>query len=99
MKKKLTKRDYILASIILYVINFVVTGFTTKYIWNNILAVVLELTTINFWQGWAVGLGICYFLPRPDKKITDYVEYILDDLSYTLTIWFFAFLAVTFIRF
>lgn len=95
MIKRLSKTEYTFASIILFVIDFIITGYASIYLWNNIIAVVFNVMTLSFWQGWAIALCLTYFMPHLDKKIDDYAEHLLKDIIYTLFIWFIAFLIVS----
>lgn len=99
MKKQLSKTEYLLTNIVLFVINFIITGYASIYLWNNIVAVVFNVMTLSFWQGWAVSLCLTYFIPHLNKEIDDYTEFLLKDIIYTLLIWFIAFLIVSNISF
>ena len=99
MKKQLSKTEYVLTSIILFVIDFIITGYAGIYLWNNIIAVVFNVMTLSFWQCWAVSLCLTYFIPRLNENIDDYAEYLLKDIIGTLFIWFIAFLIVSNISF
>lgn len=85
-------------SVILFIIDFVITGFTTVYIWNNVICQLFDLRTFTFWQGWVFSFAITYFIPhqRNKDKDKDWLEFILTDIIYTLLIWFLMFLAVKF---
>ena len=95
MIEKLSKTEYFITSIILFVIDFIITG----YLWNNIIAVVFNVMTLSFWQGWAVSLCLTYFISHLSKEIDDHAEHLLKDIIYTLFIWFIAFLIVSNISF
>lgn len=99
MKTQLSKTEYKLICIILFAIDFVITGYSSVYLWNNIIATVFNVMTLSFWQSWAVSFCISYFIPHSEKKIDDYAEYWLKDLIYTLLVWFIAFLFVSFVSF
>ena len=86
-----------LLGIVLFVVDFVITGFTTIYLWNNIICQLFNFRTLTFWQGWIFTFVISYFIPyrkREDKKL---VNKLLFDTIYTLVVWFIGFLAVQFI--
>ena len=99
MKKLLSKKSYILASVILFVIDFIITGYIGVYIWNNIFSVVFGIMTLTFWQCWAVVFCISFFTPRSNKETDDYVEKLITDIILTLVIGLISYLAVTYIGF
>lgn len=93
----MSKTEKALFGIILFVIDFVITGFTTIYLWNNIICQLFQIRTLTFWQGWIFSFAIAYFLPHTRSKDDDLVYKLLCDTIYTLLVWFIGFLAVRFI--
>jgi len=88
-----------LIGIILYLIDFVLTGFVTIYLWNNIICQLFDLRTFTFWQGWAFSLIVLWFLPTNRRKTEKLIEELITDIIYTLIVWFIGFLSVTLIVF
>jgi len=74
--------------VLLFVLDFIVTGYVTCYLWNSIMAGMLGLRTITYWQGWALSLIINYF-KQPignGKNKTDYADTLGQDIIYTLIV-------------
>lgn len=88
-------------SVILFIIDFAIAGFTTAYIWNNVICQLFNLRTFTFWQGCVFSFAIRYFVTNPQgkDKDKDWLNFILEDPIYTLLVWFLTFLAVKFIAF
>lgn len=102
MKKALTKTQYIITCIIVFIIDFIITGFTTSYIWNNIISVAFGVRTLNFWQAWLVSTAIIYFMPKRKKdknEDDDYVVMLISDIIATGFVWFMCFIGLMFIKF
>lgn len=97
----MSKSAKVILSVILYAIDFVITGFVTIYIWNNIICQMFPLRTFTFWQGYAFALATTYFIPHKNdvEEKKDWIKYILSDVIYTLFIWLLSYLAVKFIAF
>ena len=80
-----------IAIVCLYIFDFIVTGFTTCYIWNTVIATILGVSTITFWQAYALILAIYYFRPRKSKTDIDYIDFLTKDIIWTfivtLLIW------------
>lgn len=77
--------------ICLYIADFILTGFTTCYIWNTVITTILGVSTITFWQAYALILAIYYFAPRERKTDIDYIDFLTKDIIWTfivtLLIW------------
>lgn len=71
-------------AILLFLIDFVITGFVTCYLWNNTMARVLGATTITYWQGWALSLLVSYFKPKSWGREADTINDLGKDIIYTL---------------
>ena len=90
MKESLTKTEYNLTCIILFTIDFVITGYVSMYLWNNIIATVFSVRTLSFWQCQAVAFCLLYFIPHLREKIDDCADMLLTDIIYTLLVWVFS---------
>jgi hypothetical protein len=99
MKEKLTEMEYNLVSIILYAIDFVLTGYVGMYLWNNVIAVVFGVMTLSYWQVWGISFTLLYFLPKSRKINDDVADLLLKDIIYTLLVGFIVFLIVSFVGF
>lgn len=55
------KKTYAVASLVAFIIDFIITGYTTMYIWNNVCATYLGLQKITFWIGYLISFAITYF--------------------------------------
>lgn len=93
----MSKTEKALFSIILFVIDFVITGYVTRYIWNSVVSVFFGVRTITFWQGYLLTFVFSYFLPKFRDKDKDTTEQLLTDTIYTLSVWLIVFLLVTFV--
>lgn len=80
---------------VLFIIDFIITGFLTMYAWNNVVSVVFNLMTLSFWQAWAVGSVISFFTYQGRRKIESCTEELIYDISYTLVTWLIMFIAVS----
>ena len=49
-------------NIILYILVILIGGFTNMYLWNNIIAELFDIRTLNFVQAIAVDLVVGYFI-------------------------------------
>lgn len=99
MKGQLSKNEYRVLSVILFAIDFIITGYAGVYLWNNVISVVFDVMTLSFWQYWIISFCISYFIPHKKEKVDDYAMFLLEDIIYTLIVWFVAFLAISFISF
>ena len=102
MKNALTKTQYKITCIIAFIIDFIITGFTTSYIWNNIISVVFGVRTLSFWQAWLVSIAIIYFMPKRKKdknEDEDYAIMLISDTIATVFVWFMCFIGLMFIKF
>ena len=93
----MSKTEKALFSIILFVIDFVITGYVTRYIWNSVVSVFFGVRTITFWQGYLLTFVFSYFLTKFRDKDKDTTEQLLTDTIYTLSVWLIVFLLVTFV--
>lgn len=92
----MSKTEKALFGIILFVIDFVITGYATRYIWNSVVSVFFGVRTITFWQGYLLTFVFSYFLPKFRDKDEDTTEKLLTNIIYTLLVWLIVFLLVTF---
>ena len=93
----MSKTKKALLRIILFVIDFVITGYATRYIWNSVFSSFFGFRTITFWQGYILSLAFLYFLPKFRNKDDDTVEAFIIDIIYTILVWIIVFLLVTFV--
>ena len=93
----MSKTEKALFGIILFVIDFVITGYVTRYIWNSVVSVFFGVRTITFWQGYLLTFVFSYFLPKFRNKDEDTIERIITDIIYTILMWLIVFLLVTFV--
>ena len=77
--------------VIAFVIDLIITSFCTVWMWNNIVAVLFELPEITILQGWLISLVVIYFIPHNEQKIEKAYDSLVTDISYTITVWLFAF--------
>lgn len=80
---------------VLFIIDFIITGFLTMYAWNNVVSVVFNLMTLNFWQAWAVGNVISFFTYHGRRKIENCTEELIYDICYSLVAWLIIFITVS----
>ena len=69
---------------ILFVIDWLLTGWITCYMWNGILPPLLGVTEITFWQGQAVSLFVTWLVTSSHKKKEE--ESMLEGLLYDLVL-------------
>ena len=93
----MSKTEKALLGIILFVIDFVITGYATRYIWNSVFSSFFGFRTITFWQGYILSLAFLYFLPKFRSKDDDTAEKFITDIIYTILVWIIVFLLVTFV--
>ena len=93
----MSKTKNALLGIILFVIDFAITGYATRYIWNSVFSSFFGFRTITFWQGYLLSFAFSYFLPKFRSKDDDTVEKLITDIIYTILVWVIVFLLVTFI--
>ena len=93
----MSKTKKSLLGIILFVIDFVITGYATRYIWNSVFSSFFGFRTITFWQGYILSLAFSYFLPKFRSKDDDTSEKFITDIIYTILVWIIVFLLVTFV--
>ncbi len=93
----MSKTKKALLGIILFVIDFAITGYATRYIWNSVFSSFFGFRTITFWQGYILSLAFSYFLPKFRSKDDDVAEKFLTDIIYTILVWIIVFLLVTFV--
>ena len=93
----MSKTEKALFGIILFVIDFVITGYATRYIWNSVFSSFFGFRNITFWQGYILSLAFSYFLPKFRNKDEHTIERLITDIVYTLLVWLIAFLLVTFV--
>ena len=93
----MSKTKKALLGIILFAIDFAITGYATRYIWNSVFSSFFGFRTITFWQGYILSLAFSYFLPKFRSKDDDTVEKLITDIIYTILVWVIVFLLVTFI--
>lgn len=86
-----------LTNFTLYMIDLWITGFVTCYLWNNIAAVLFDLRTLTFWQGWAFCSLVKWFMPMPKKK-KDIGDWLAEDILHTLAYWALSALIVVFMK-
>jgi hypothetical protein len=91
----MNKTEKALLGIILFAIDFVLTGYATCYIWNAVIAAIFSVKTIRFWQGYAISFALKYFLPKCREK-GDEIEGLFTDIVYTSITWLFIFGIVKF---
>lgn len=84
-----------LICIVLYAIDWLLTQFTTMFMWNNILIHFFEVDTINMLEAWAISIFVMWFrVPDHDKKTDDWVKRLVVDIFYTLICLGIAYIAV-----
>jgi len=83
-------------AILLFLVDFVITGFVTCYLWNSAMTRIFGLTTITYWQGWAISILIGYFKPKNREKEADTIKALANDIVYTLVVAAMMWLLVTF---
>ena len=93
----MSKTEKALLGIIIFVIDFVITGYATRYIWNSVFSSFFGFRTITFLQGYILSLAFSYFLPKFRNKDDDIAEKFLADIIYTILVWIIVFLLVTFV--
>lgn len=93
----MSKTKNALLGIIIFAIDFVITGYATRYIWNSVFSSFFGFRTITFWQGYILSLAFSYFLPKFRNKYNDIAEKFLTDIIYTILVWIIVFLLVTFV--
>lgn len=93
----MSKTEKALLGIVLFAIDFVITGYATRYIWNSVFSSFFGFRTITFWQGYILSLAFSYFLPKFRSKDDDVAEKCLTDIIYTILVWIIVFLLVTFV--
>lgn len=86
----------VLIAIALWLVDFVITGFVTCYLWNNTMSRIFGLMQITYWQGWAVSLLIGYFKPKNWDHESDTIKDLTKDIVNTLLIALFMWLLITF---
>lgn len=93
----MSKTEKALFGIMLFVIDFVITGYATRYIWNSVVSAFFGVRTITFWQGYLLTFVFSYFLPKFRNKYEYTIERLITDIIYTLLVWLIVFLLVTFV--
>lgn len=83
---KRANSDKVALAILLFLIDFVITGFVTCYLWNNSMTRILGITSITYWQGWAFSLLVSYFKPRNWQHEADTINALGKDIVYTLLV-------------
>lgn len=86
-------------TVFLFIIDFIITGYTTVYAWNNIIVAVFGFMPITFWQGVFLSIAITYFRPKPDKKVEDWTRFYLEDIIYTTIMCVLLAIGVNFVGF
>lgn len=84
MKKTIS--DKVALAVLLFLVDFIITGFVTCYLWNSTMAGIIGLTTITYWQGWAISLLISYFKPKNWSNESDTIRDLFKDIIYTLMV-------------
>ena len=102
MSENKNKKAYVIASLVAFVIDFILTGYVTMYIWNNVCVIYLGLPKITFWIGYLISFTITYFfrsndLNRDNLNAKDTFEKCQQDIVYTLISWGFVVLLVNFL--
>lgn len=71
---------------VLFVFDFIITGFVTCYLWNSVMSGMFGLMQITYWQGWAISLLTGYFGPHnwDRESSTDTARNLFKDIVYTL---------------
>lgn len=77
--------------VIAFVIDLIITSFCTVWMWNNIVAILFKVPEITILQGWLISLVVTYFIPHNKQKIEKVYDSLVSDISYTITVWLFAF--------
>lgn len=82
---------------IAFVIDIIITSFTTMWIWNNVFSQLFGITTITIMQGWAVSLAISYFFKTNTiNKEEDNFTQIVRDIVYTILLWLITYVVCLF---
>ena len=81
---------------VLFIFDFIITGFVTCYLWNSVMGGIFGLIQITYWQGWALGLLIGYFKPKSWNQKSDIIGSISRDIVYTLLVAFWMWLLINF---
>jgi len=94
MKKNIS--DKVALAVLLFLVDFIITGFVTCYLWNNVMTRIFGFTAITYWQGWAISILIGYFKPKNREKETDTIKALANDIVYTLVVAAMMWILVTF---
>ena len=87
MERKNTSRNLFLEAL-LFAADFILTGFVTRYIWNNILVTMFGFRLITYWQGWGLTFILYWFFPLNTKtKERNKVQGLIGDICYTILFW------------
>ena len=97
-KKEPKESGYkVFASIVIYIINFVISGYLAAWAWNMVIANIFGLPMLTFWQVYAISLAkSIWFTPRQPDLDKSFFEFVLQDLIYTLLSTGFLYLIVMF---
>lgn len=86
-----------ISTVVLFVFDWLLTGWITCYMWNGILPPLLGVTEITFWQGRAIALLITWFATshRKEDKEKNLIESIMYDIFLTLFFGAIAFVYIS----
>lgn len=75
-----------ISTVVLFVFDWLLTGWITCYMWNGILPPLFGVTEITFWQGQAIALLITWFATshKKEDKEKNLIESILYDIFLAL---------------
>lgn len=77
MKKKLL-------IVILYLFDFLLTQYTTMYLWNGIISWIFKINTLSFYETVALTFFVAYIRYKPnEQKVENWIELISKDLIAT----------------
>lgn len=82
---------------LLFIVDFILTGFVTCYLWNTVVSYYFGVITITFWQGWLLSFVINYFIPHKKNDERELVEILSHDIVYTALTWAIVFLLATYV--
>ena len=84
-------------NIILYILVILIGGFTNMYLWNNIIAELFDIRTLNFVQAIAVDLVVGYFIYQHKEDDRAFTDKLSEALSTTLSSLLIGFILTFFI--
>lgn len=84
--------------LVLWILDFILTGLVGMYLWNHIVAVIFGTITLSFAQTWAITVCWSYWKHSVNtKKSDDTADLLVNDIFDTIAYWLFGFICTLFI--